>query len=186
MIYILLLLFIIIICSIVRYRETFDDDVQLEEAGGISTNQLNYQDAISATKAINKLTSEYEQLKNKKTIMETQITTDENTINDLTKKIYDYTHSKDYIEQEKSFKEQIIMIDENTQETIDQCQGGPDIIGDTIYNVKKDTITVQEEFIDYKKEVAVPREIALDCQNQLKSLGYKINIVKQEIKVNTN
>lgn len=203
--YIILLLLVIIISAILRYKiEYFSGDPGATNDSGdpgatsdsgdtsvdkITTTQLTYSDAVSATKGYNTLSDINTDLKNQKTSLLQQITDAESKIIDIDNQTNTYELSPEYHQQQQYLNDQLNKSYNTYITTLNDCQGEEYIdqfgqkeitSGDNILNQQDQYTKTKQAFDDYKKEVEYPLSYAKKCQNDLQAVGIqKDNITKQ-------
>jgi hypothetical protein len=175
------LLLIILLTIFVQYRaiEHYEDTEDINAR--VSMNEVNYQDALSATKALNDLIIINKKLKDDKASLLAQVTDSESKIDDIKNKTLIFENTPDYIAQKQKQKQDYDLNYRLYKDEILQCEGGPNIGGDNIYNARQKVTDNQKNYENYKEQVKFPRQNALDCENILKNLGDQINIKQKEL-----
>jgi chromosome segregation ATPase len=217
MILYILLILVIIISAILRYKIEYFEDVSGDpgaindqgdsgatnepgatgypgdpgatSVGKVTTTQVTYTDAVSATKGYNTLSDINTNLKNQKNSLLQQITDAESKITDIDNKTNTYELSPEYHQQQQYLNDQMNKSYNTYITTLKDCQGeeytnqfGIKEIttGDNILNQQDQYTKTKEAYDNYKKEVEYPLSYAKKCQNDLQAVGtQKDNITKQ-------
>lgn len=158
-----------------------------EGVSGVTTNQVNLQDAVSATKAIASVGETNASLKKERDSLQKQITDAENTATAVQAKINDYKKTQEYIKDKQDYEKRIQKSDTVFKNDMMECEGGLDhknkvIEGNTIYNTNKSIDEAQAGVEQIQNDLQGQVDLLNECKESAKPLKDVVKEKRNQVK----